>query len=53
MKSKRYEGSAADKRQDKSRAVARGESLKTYEKSTEDKRADARGQRKLDKGAKK
>ena len=53
MKPRRFEGSPADKKQDKTRAAARGETLKTYEKSAEDRRADARGQRKLDEKAKK
>ena len=48
----RYEGSPADKKQDRKNAKKRGESLKAYEASAFDKKADAAGQRKLDKKAK-
>ena len=45
----RYEGSPADKKQDRKTAKKRGESLKAYEKSAYDRKADGAGQRKLDK----
>lgn len=44
----KYEGSAADRAQDKKMAKKKGMSLKTYEKSGIDKKADKAGQRKLD-----
>lgn len=44
-----FEGSAADKREDKKGAKRLGMSLKEYERSAIDKRKDAKGQRALDK----
>ena len=48
----RYEGSPADKKKDRTNAKKRGEKLTTYEKSAFDRKADAAGQRKLDKKTK-
>lgn len=48
MARSRYEGSPADKREDRAGAKRRGESLKQYERSAADKREDKRGQAKLD-----
>lgn len=46
---KSYEGSAADKREDKRGAKKAGTSLKAYERSAADKKEDARGQAKMNK----
>lgn len=45
----KYEGSKADKAHDKKEAKIHKESLKTWEKSSLDKKMDAVGQKKLDK----
>lgn len=42
-KRKSYEGSAADKREDKAQAKKRGMSLKKWERSAEDKKQDRKG----------
>lgn len=42
MKSRRGEGSASDKRQDRAEAKRRGISMKAVEKTAEDRKADAR-----------
>lgn len=44
----KYEGSPADKRRDKKMAKKKGMSLKAYERSGADKKADKAGQRELD-----
>lgn len=44
----RYEGSKADRANDKKMAKKRGMSLKAWERSPEDERMDARMQKKLD-----
>ena len=48
MKSKRFENSAADKREDKANAKKHGMTMAKYERSSIDKNKDAEGQRKLD-----
>ena len=48
MRKPRYEGSPADKAQDKKMAKRKGMTLKAYERSGLDKKMDAAGQRKLD-----
>lgn len=48
MAKARYEGSPTDKRQDKKLAKRKGMTLRAYERSGADKKADAAGQRKLD-----
>jgi hypothetical protein len=48
MKSKRFENSPADKREDKASAKKHGMTLGKYERSAIDKKADAKGQAKLD-----
>lgn len=44
---KRYEGSAADKAEDKRGAKATGKSLKAYEKTARDKREDKAGMKRM------
>lgn len=51
-KPKRFEGSPADKAEDKRGAKKAGVSVKAWEGSPSDKRADAAGQRKLNAAAK-
>lgn len=48
-KARRYEGSAADKREDARGAKRAGVSLKAYERTAADRREDARGQAALSK----
>lgn len=48
----KFEGSAADRAKDKKGAKAKGMSLKAWEKTPADKKADAAGQKKLDAKAK-
>lgn len=45
----KYEGSKADKKQDKAGAKKAGLSLKAYEKTAKDKKQDAAGQKKMGK----
>ena len=47
-KPRRYEGSPADEKKDRAGAKKAGMSMKDWEKSAADKRADAAGQRALD-----
>lgn len=47
MKTKRYEDSKADIREDAAGAKKAGMSAKAYEKSAAEKRADAAGQKRL------
>ena len=44
----KYEGSAADRAKDKKGAKKAGMTMKQWEKSDADKKADAAGQRKMD-----
>jgi hypothetical protein len=46
-KGARFEGSKADKAEDKKNARKLGMSQKAYERSSQDKKADAKGQRML------
>ncbi len=48
----RFEGSAADRAEDRRNAKKHGVTLKAWEKSAGDKKADAAGQRALDRKAK-
>jgi hypothetical protein len=48
-KAAKFEGSKADKAQDRKGAKKAGMSLKAWERSAADKKADAAGQRRLDK----
>lgn len=48
----KYEGGAADRAKDRKGAKKAGLSLKAWEKTSKDKKADAAGQRKLDAKAK-
>lgn len=52
-KASRYEGSRADRANDKREAKKRDVPLKAWEKSAADKRMDAAGQRKMDRKTKK
>ena len=45
----KFEGSARDRADDKRNSKRLGVSLKTYEKSAIDRKADAKGQRTMDK----
>jgi len=47
---KRYEGSKEDERKDKAAAKKRGITVKAWEKTAADKRADKAGQRRLERG---
>lgn len=49
---KKYEGSSADKANDKKQAKKRGMTLKKWEGSSADRKMDAAGQKKLDKKSK-
>lgn len=51
-KAARYEGSAADRKEDRKGAKKAGLSLKAFEKSGADKAKDKAGQKKLDAKAK-
>lgn len=48
---KKYEGSPADKAEDRRAAKKLGVPLKKYERSAADKKADAKGQKMLDRRA--
>lgn len=52
MASKRFEGSAADRVEDKRNAKKHGITVKAWEKSPGDRKADAAGQRTMDRKAK-
>lgn len=52
-KAKRFEGSKADKAEDKKNSKRLGMGMKAYEKSPQDKKADNAGQRAMDRKAKK
>jgi hypothetical protein len=52
MKAKRFENSPADKAEDKRNAKKMGMPLAKYERSAADKKADAKGQNRLDAKAK-
>lgn len=45
---KKFEGSKADRTEDKKSAKRLGMSLKAYEKSPQDRKKDAAGQKRLD-----
>lgn len=47
-KAAKYEGSAADRAKDKAGAKKAGMTMKQWEKSAADKKADAKGQKVLD-----
>lgn len=52
VKAPRFEGSKADKAEDKKNAKKAGVTVRQWEKSPGDRKADAAGQRKLDAKAK-
>jgi hypothetical protein len=52
-KARRFEGSKADQREDRKNSKRLGMSLKQYERSPQDRKADVAGQRALDRKGKK